>query len=212
MPEDGGSARVSRVAAWMGIAFAVLFVAGNFVPPTAKHQSNTLEWAQLWNTSGHRTSAIIGAYLLILGMLAFIYFASSFRARIGDGSGMMLAFAVLFAVFAMAAGLIGATIAGAKVFTNAPIPAGALSQQLNSLAGGLIVVPGGLAAGAFVGVAAHLARRAGVLPGWLTIAGYIVAILQLAAVLFLPLLLVPLWVLVVSIVLLRSESKTPATA
>jgi len=212
MPEDGGSARVSRVAAWMGIAFAVLFVAGQFVPPTAKSQSNTLQWAQLWNSSSHRTTAIIGAYLLILGMLAFVCFASSLRSAFGDGSGMMLAFAVLFAVFAMAAGLIGASIAGAKVFTNAPIPAGALSQQLNSLAGGLVVVPGGLAAGAFVGVAAHLARRAGALPGWLTIAGYVVAILQLAAVVFLPLLLVPLWVLVVSIVLLRGEAKAPATA
>jgi len=39
-----------------------------------------------------------------------------------------------------------------------------------------------------------------------------VAILQLAAVLFIPLLLVPLWVLVVSIVLLRGEAKAPATA
>jgi hypothetical protein len=44
----------------------------------------------------------------------------------------------------------------------------------------------------------------------LTIAGYVVAVLQLVAAFFVPFLLFPLWVLIVSIVLLRR--RAPATA
>ena len=46
----------------------------------------------------------------------------------------------------------------------------------------------------------------------LTVAGYVVAVLQLAGALFFPFVLFPLWVLVVSIVLLSRESRVEASA
>jgi hypothetical protein len=70
-----------------------------------------------------------------------------------------------------------------------------------------LLVAGALAAGAFTATASYLARRDAILPGWLTIAGYVVAVLQLAAALFLPFALFPLWILVVSIVLLSRASR-----
>jgi uncharacterized protein (DUF58 family) len=50
------------------------------------------------------------------------------------------------------------------------------------------------------------------LPGWLTIAGYVVAVLQLAGGLFLPFVLFLLWMLVVSIVLLRRRATVGTQA
>ena len=212
MAATGSSARVGRVGAWMGIAFAVLFVVGTFVQPVPKHQKSVTEWAQLWNSSSNRTKQILGAYLVVFGLLAFIWFASKLRSALGDGAGMMLTFGSVFAAMGMLFALVGTAIAGNKVFTSAPVPPGPLSQQLSGLAAGILVVPGALAAGVFVAIASYLARRGGALPGWLTIAGYVVAILQLAAVVFFPLLLVPLWVLITSIVLLRREAGDAAAA
>ena len=201
---------MGRVGAWMGIAFFVLFVVGEFIQPSPKNSKNPLEWAQLWNSSSNRTKQILGAYLVVFGLLAFIWFASKLRSALGDGAGMMLTFGSVFAAIGMVSALIASTIAGNKAFTSAPVPAGALSQQLGGLSAGLLVVPGALAAAVFVAIASYLARRDSVLPGWLTIFGYAVAILQLAAFIFIPLLLVPLWVLITSIVLLRRGAGAAA--
>jgi hypothetical protein len=211
MATNGTSARVGRVGAWMGIVFAVLFVVGNFIQPMPKHNKSTTEWALLFNSSSKRTTEIVGAYLIVFSFLAFIFFASKLRAALGDGAGIMLTFGSVFAALGMVSALVAAAIAGNKVFGSAPVPSGPLAQQLNGLSGGILVLPAALSAGAFIGIASFLARRESILPGWLTIAGYVVAILQLAAVVFFPLLLVPLWVLVTSIVLLRRQGA-PAAA
>ena len=73
-----------------------------------------------------------------------------------------------------------------------------------------MLVAGALSAGLFTATASYAARRDAILPGWLTIAGYVVAVLQLAAGLFFPFVLFPLWVLVVSIVLLRRTARVEA--
>ena len=209
---SGRVGRVGRVGAWMGIAFSVLFVVGEFIQPSPKDMKDVNEWAQLWNSSSNRTKQILGAYLVVVGLLAFIWFASKLRSALGDGAGMMLTFGSVFAAMGMVGTLIATTIAGNKAFASAPVPSGSFSQQLNGVGAGILVVPGALAAGVFVAIASYLARRNSVLPGWLTIFGYAVAVLQVVAVVFIPLLLVPIWVLITSIVLLRREAGTAAAA
>jgi hypothetical protein len=90
-----------------------------------------------------------------------------------------------------------------------------LARQFDNTGFAVLLVAGALAAGAFTATASYAARRDAILPGWLTVAGYVVAVLQLAAGLFFPFVLFPLWVLVVSIVLLRQTARVgtaePAT-
>ena len=205
MAGNGTDGRVGRFALWMGAVFAIFFVVGNFMQPMPKHMKNVQEWARLFNKSSNRATQIIGTYLVILGLLAFLWFVTRLRRVVADGTGGMLAFASVFAGVSMVGSLIGAAVAGGNVFAGYPIASGQIAQQFNNVAGGIIAVPGALAAGVFVGIAAYLLRRDNVLPGWLTIAGFVVAVVQLASVIFFPLLLVPLWVLVVSIVLMRRE-------
>ena len=78
----------------MGIVAVVFFVAGFLVFPTPDDDTKTLQWARFWRDSGHRVGAIIGAYLMIVGLLAFVWFASRLRDRLGEGSGLMLTFGV----------------------------------------------------------------------------------------------------------------------
>jgi hypothetical protein len=65
----------------MGIAFVVLFVAGFLMFPTpgmSSHRvSNVAKWSAWWTHSNHRVLAIVAAYLMVLGALAFVWFATS---------------------------------------------------------------------------------------------------------------------------------------
>jgi hypothetical protein len=208
--------RRGRVGPWMGIAFVVLFVGGFVVfdgpNTTSNSANNTAKWDAWWNVSSHRTTAIIGAYLMVLGALAFIWFACSLQQRLRDRvDGMMIvAFASLFAALALTSALIRAAIPGGKVFGDLRVPGGNLPEQLDNIGFALLLVAGALAAGAFVASACHAAQRSVLFPAWLTVSGYVVAVAQLAATVFFPFALFPLWVLVASIVLLIRDSKFAA--
>ena len=208
--------RRGRVGPWMGIAFVVLFVAGFLIfstPNTTSHRaSNVAKWAGWWTDSGHRTTAIIGAYLMVLGALAFVWFASSLQQRLRDRSDgtMMIGFAWLFAALALTSALIRAAIPGGWVFGRLTIPRGDLPAQLDNIGQALLLVAGALSAGAFIASTCHAARRSLAFPAWLAAAGYVVAVLQVAGALFFPFALFPLWVLVASIVLLVRDAKFTA--
>ena len=87
------------------------------------------------------------------------------------------------------------------------VPTGDYASQFDNLGQALLLVAGALSAGAFLVTASYWARRYGVLPNWLTVSGYVVGVLQLAAALFFPFALFPIWVLVASIVLMRRDSQ-----
>jgi hypothetical protein len=194
-----------RVGSWMGIAFVVLFVGGFLAFPTPMDNDDAAEWEAWWTDSGHRVGAIIGAYLMVLGLIALVWFAWNLRSRV-LGSGLMVTFASLFVGVTFVGMMVRSSIAGSKQFGDTPVPAGEFARQFDQIGFGLLLVPGALCAGAFVALASYFARQRTILPGWLTTAGYVVAVLQLAGSLFFPFVLFPLWVLVVSIVMLSRGS------
>jgi hypothetical protein len=199
--------RANRVGAWMGIAFVVLFVVGFITFPTPSDNKDTVKWERWWTDSGHRAGAVIGAYLMVLGLLALVWFMWSLNHRLHDRGGMMITFGSLFVAVAMISSLVRASIPGARQFGDVPVPSGDFARQFDQIGFGVLLVAGALTAGAFVATASSLARRDQILPGWLTVAGYVVAMLQLAAALFLPFVLFPLWILIASIVLLVRSSR-----
>jgi hypothetical protein len=201
-----------RIGAWMGIVFVVLFVVGFgvFSTPSSNNASHTAQWQHWWADSGHRTQAIIGTYLMVLGLLAFVAFLWALRSRLGDGGGLAKSFGMLFTGVALVGVMVRATIPGAKVFGSTPVPGSDFARLFDQIGFAVLLVAGALAAGLFVIVASHSARQGGALPGWLTIAGYIVGVLQIIAAFFIPFLLFLLWVLIVSIVLIRHRDGAAA--
>jgi hypothetical protein len=192
----------------MGIAFVVLFVVGFLVFPTPQ-DNNDVKWDTWWDDSGHRVGAIIGAYLMVLGLLAFVWFMWNLCQRFRDGGGMAITFGSLFVGIVLVSVLVRASLPGGKQFGDQDLPQQLRdwSMQMDNIGFGLMLVAGALAAGAFAGVVSYLARRDALLPNWLTIAGYVVAVIQLAGGVFFPFVLFILWVLIVSIVLLRSGTR-----
>jgi len=205
--------RPTRLGPWMGIAFAVLFVAGFLVFPTPTDEKDSAKWARWWSDSGHRAGAVIGAYLMVFALLAFVWFMWDLNRRLRNRGGIMITFGTVFVSLALVSALVRAAIPGGKLFGSTPVPPGAdFARQFDNVGFAVLLVAGALAAGAFTATAAYLTRRDAILPGWLTIAGYVVAVLMLAAGFFLPFVFFPLWVLVVSIVLVRrTAALAPAT-
>ena len=197
----------------MGIAFVALFAVGNFGIPTPgrnANKGNGLKWQRWWADSGHRAGAILGAYLVALSLLAFLWFAWSLRQRFRDQAGLIVVFGSVFAAVALVSVGVRVSVAGAKQFGNTALPAGDFARQFDQIGFGLLLTGGALLAGAFVAVLSYLSRQDRSLPGWLTIGGYVVAVLQLAAAFFFPFVLFLLWILIASIVLVRRGS--PATS
>jgi hypothetical protein len=200
-----------RVGAWMGIAFVVLFVVGFLVFPTPNNTDQPAAWARWWNDSGHRAGAVLGAYLMVLGLLAFVWFASSLRDRLGEGSGLMLTFGSIFAAVGMVSVMVRASIPGGKVFGSSAVGSSEFARQFDGIGFAVLLVAGGLAAGLFTVLASYGASRSGTLPEWLCIAGYVVGALQLVATFFFPFILFFVWVLIAAIVLV-SRSRSAVTA
>src|SRR5690349_23385560 len=149
-----------RLGAWMGIVAVVFFVAGFLTFPAPDDDTKTLQWARFWQDSGHRVGAIIGAYLMVVGLLAFVWFASSLRDRLGEGSGLVLTFGSIFAAVGLVSVMLRASIPGAKQFGDTPLPAtGTLAQQLDQASFALLLVAGALAAGLFAVLASYAASR-----------------------------------------------------
>jgi hypothetical protein len=192
----------------MGITFVVLFVAGFILFNTPDSNASQAKWDAWWTSSSHRTMAIIGAYLMVLGCLAFVAFMWNLCQRFRTHSGMATTFGSLFVALAMVSALVRAAIAGGKQFGDMAVPTGGWAAQFDNIGYALLLVAGALAAGAFVGTASYWSQRFGVLPAWLTVAGYVVAVVQIAGTLFFPFILFPLWVLVASIVMVMRDSRT----
>ena len=191
----------------MGIVSVVLFVVGFIVFPTPDDDTKVLQWTRFWRDSGHRVGAIIATYLMVLGLLAFVWFASGLRSRVGEGGGLVLTFASIFAAVGLVSVMLRATIPGAKEFGDTPLPGGVLAQQLDQASFAILLVAGALSAGLFTVLASYAASRSGALPAWLCVVGYVVGALQVLAAFFFPFALFFLWVLVAAIVLVSRASR-----
>jgi hypothetical protein len=207
--------KFERWAAAAGIVFVVLFVAGFVV---FGGPSTNAKWAGWYSDGGHRASAIVGAYLSAFAILAFLWFVAGLRHRLTQAGasqallGLASAAAVVFAVLALASIAARANIPGGKEFGNEALPSGRdLPEQLNGLGFALLLLPGALALSVFTGTVTAACRQVAALPGWLTVAGYVVAVALLAGVLFFPVVLFLLWTLIASIVLIRHGRAATAT-
>ena len=204
---------LGRVGAWMGIVSVVLFVIGFIVFPTPDDDTKVLQWERFWRDSGHRVGAIVATYLMVLGLLAFVWFASSLRDRVGEGSRLMFTFGSIFAAVGLVSVMLRATVPGAKEFGDVPLPGGVLAQQFDQASFSILLVAGALSAGLFTVFASYAASRSDTLPAWLCIAGYVVGPLQILAGFFFPFVLFFLWLLIAAIVLVsRGRTLTAAPA
>jgi hypothetical protein len=213
-----GTAR--RHMGWAGIVFAVLYVVGVLMassqPETDDINDNpvrlTKAFRDYYSDSGHRTTIIIGAFVLLAATLAFIVFASELRNRLADAGAAntgRLAFAgsIMFAAVTAAGAIALVWIPGTKEFGDFAVPVGDINYMAAQLGFGLVLLAGGAAAALTLVSSGLGAARRGALPKWLAWAGVVIGVLVFfIGGLFIPMALFVLWVLVTAIVML---ARTP---
>ena len=208
-----------RWTALSGSIFVVLMLGGaSFILDVPKGDASPQEIATYLTDSGNHTRNIVGAYLWVLGGLAFLGFVTGLRAVLrraegdpGTLSNLVFGAGVVFtAVWSVSAAAL-ASVAYTVEFSDARVSNPDLVTVLPSLGGLLLLLGGGFAGILLLTATTILIVRTGVLPRWLAWFGIIVAIALVFDVTYVNILPLVAWVLVASIVLLRRQDET-ATA
>ena len=204
-----------RWAALSGIVFVVLMLVGAaFVGDVPKGDASAQEIASYLTDSGNHTRNIIGAYLWVLGGLAFLGFVAGLRSVLrraegdpGTLSNLVFGAGVVFtAVWSVSAATI-ASVAYAVEFSDARVSNPDLVTVLPSLGGLLLLLGGGFAGILLLAATSILIFRTGVLPRWLAWLGIIVAVSLVFDVAYMNILPLVGWVLVASIAMLRRREE-----
>lgn len=156
----------------------------------------------------------LALYLIPFAGIAFLWFLASLRRRIGRGEDQFLATVFLGSGFLFIAMLFAADAAATAAVTAAR-STGALATDPTfilgrALAEALFYVFAIKMGAVFMLVSSNIGRRRGVLPRWLIWFGLVSAVVMLLSVgFFEPLaLLFPLWVVLVSVQLLRADQAS----
>ena len=197
-----------------GIAFVILlFVGLNLaVSDLPSGDDPVSKFLSYYNDSGKRAQAIVGGYLMVLAGLFFLWFIASLRVRLlavegAPGRLTSIAFAggLALTVFIMLAGVTFISIAGDISFGGEKFTSPDAARYLPELGYPILVICGAFAAIAMIDAASILIVRTGVLPQWIGWFGFLAAIVLLVGVFFVPMVALLLWVLFVSVAMLRSR-------
>jgi hypothetical protein len=216
-----------RLAGWAGIAFAVLSVVGSLIagsPPGIEDPASEIR--EFW--IDNRDQLLVGSLLQALALPAFLVFVMALRELLVRGGEegtfwgrVMAAGAVITVALALVGGAIGLSVTWIEGFTE---DAGDDVVRAVWNAGTLPFVVGGAALFAFVGAAAVGILRTKVLPVWAGWLGAIAAVISLLGILgflepdlavlgFLGFFAFAIWVVAMSIVMLRgAPADVPAPA
>lgn len=208
--------RSGRLAAASGLTFVVLFILGLFVLDLAGHDDQDGSLNSFYSESGNRARVIGGAYLLGAAGLSFLWLAYHLKGRLREAeresngfSDLGFAGGVAFVVLLFAVGATqGPTYAASIDFYDEPETG--LTRIVPHHGYGMLAY-GCLAAAVWVASTSAVIRNTRVLPAWLSTAGFVVAVLLLPALLFVPIFLsataLVAWVLAISVVLFRAGAN-----
>jgi hypothetical protein len=208
MTDDATNIRAIRAAGVAGLVFAALMTTSLALfranPPDATGAGGGVP-------VGVMDTWLVALYLIPFAGIAFVWFLAALRRRIGRledqfFATVFLASGLLFVAMLFATGAAAsATVAAGRVGTD-PVNQ-AVFEFGQVLAETLFYVFAVKMAAAFMLVSSTIGRRTGFLPRWFVVAGLVAGTVMLFSISFFELLAVifPVWVAVVSILLLRAH-------
>jgi hypothetical protein len=209
-----------RGAPISGIVFVVLMVVGSMlVGDVPAPDAPAREIATYLSDSGTHTRNIVGAYLWVIGALAFLGFLVRLRNDIrkaegGAGSLSTLAFGagVAFAAVWMVSAAAYAALPYAIELRDAPIIDLELVRVLPATGRLALLLGGGFSAIVVILAAVGAIFRTGVFPRWLAWLGIVASIVLLFDVVYVTIFPFWTWVLVASIVMLTRREQTAGSS
>ncbi|MGL6279268.1 MAG: hypothetical protein ACRC50_06895 [Gaiella sp.] len=204
-----------RAAGIAGLVFAALFVGAILLlrvrPPSGASEDEVAAWYLRDNAT---RVALVGLYVVPFAGIAFLWFLAVIRHHVSEREDrffdtVLLGSGLLFvAMLWTSAAVAGSLVSGVR-FLDATPPSPDVVEGIRSLGHTLFYVYALRAAAVFMVITSVRARRVGALPGWLSIAGVVIAVALLLGVSFLPImsLLFPTWVAALSIVVLTQPRR-----
>lgn len=207
---EHGASRAGAIAA---ILFAVLFVPGTMMALVPDLSEGAARVTDFYGTSSNLTSVMTSLYLLAVAGIAFLVFLGSLYRRLswGHETGILPTVALLTGVAFVATLFVFAAIQAAPSvsvkFGDTPPWNPDVAGVFPQLGFTLLLIPGALCAAAFLVATSLAALRSAALPRWLAYFGFAAAVILLAAVVFMPLQILPLWTLAAGVALLRDAPR-----
>jgi hypothetical protein len=212
---DTGLARWGGPVA--GVIFVVLLVVGIIMTTEVIPEDDDpdAEFIETYDDSSNRVQQIVGAYILAGAGLSFLWFLNHLRRRLSlaPGSewlgGLMAGSGVVFVGLLFAGTTAIVMISGSLEFGEMNIEDidPSLMRVIPQLGFGMILLFGGLAAALCVFAASWAILRNAALPQWLGWLGFLAAIALIFAVIFIPMIALPIWVLAASVALAMDKSR-----
>jgi hypothetical protein len=201
-----------RNARWIGLLGAVVYTVGFFLVSSAPGGGDvdSSDFEEFYVTDDKTALPIIGLIVLTLGALAILWFLYSLRASIPDRAAE---FGWITAALGLTAVLVGGSLlagpSGAQAFSDSEFVGEGVAHALAQAGFAAMLGPGSMLLGLGIAVLSYTGGRARVLPSWVVIVGYVAAVLQLAAFIWIPHVAIPLWVVIASLGALRSTVRQP---
>ena len=198
-----------------GVLAAVTFVIGLILVSNSPDNNDTDAQVVAWYADhGHRLGVLIGAYFLAFCGLFFLWFVAGLRQRLraAEGQGGRLANvalggAVLFVGMLWVGAAALAAVPGAESLGDStPLRIADIARFVPSLGFGAILIFGAFGAIALIDATSIVVMRTGILPKWFAWLGFVAAVVLLFAVIFLPMIALPIWLLAASYVLFQLPS------
>jgi hypothetical protein len=211
-----------RLAAVMGIVFSVLFVTALVVVDAVPHLGDPdTVYGAFYDGAGNTVVTAVALYLVPLAGIAFLWFVVALRSVLDTlepapsamAHGLNLLSGVVFVALLFAGTAAFATpVFLTTIGGGAPLAPDA-SRALTALGYGLVFVFSVRGAGMFALTTTTLLRGAGVMPRGVAVVAYLLAAWLLLTATDHPasLLVLPAWVLIVAVVLLRHDRRTRST-
>lgn len=202
--------RLTPAGVLAGIVFGAGLVSLLLVPGLGG-TSKTANFTDFYNSSGHRGAANMLAYALLIGCWLMIWFFTELRARAGTSVRSDVAYRL---------SIVGAT----AVIVGAAIELGPVMVQNNTDNGSFVGIPVahtfaqagfGVATSGMISFALAVFlyglefRRAAVVPAWLGVFSYVVAVLLLGSFFGVGAFLLPVWTIVVGLAVGRAPRLRP---
>jgi hypothetical protein len=208
--EDQGGSRAAIAGLVFGVLYLTAFVVIRGMPDASAPTAETIEFYS--SDAKRRWVTIVAAYLVPLGGIALLWFTAAVRHRVATLTSRQDE--LLSTVQLLSAALYVAMLFTATAIVTAPaiaIETGVLSveeavaeRSLMIVGDTIFVVFALRAAGVFIAAGTTRAWRAGLIPKWFAILSYVLVLVLLLTVARVRAvtLLFPMWVVVMSVVVL----------
>jgi hypothetical protein len=200
-----------------GIASAVFFIGGVLASSPPETNASNAKWIANY-TASHNAGHIASGVFLALSGLTFMLFIvglwqriSAVEASTGKMPSPLPMVAAGVTAACMSVGGVLMAAPSAVVSGGGPVPNADLLRFCNSTGFGVVGVSGMLAAAVAVIAVSVQGRRANLFGQKLYVFGIVVAVILLAAVEFLPILILLIWLVVVAVVQIK-QSRGPQMA